>query len=161
VPNSASNLLRLFEWCYNNKAIAEYRELFTDDYVFFFNPTDSAGEAYRQVPWTREDELISTAHLFVGGSADQPPADRIQLTLDRSFTIVRDDNYKLSDPSGRWHKSIVTQIDFLIETTSDAQRVSGQVRFYVIRGDSALIPDEIEAGRVRSRLQSLVHPPAG
>jgi hypothetical protein len=145
VPNSASNLLRLFEWCYNNKAISEYRELFTDDYVFYFNPLDSAGEAYKQAPWRREDELVSTTHLFIGGSADQPPADRIDLKLDRSFTIVPDPNYVHSDAKGRWHKSILTQIDFSIQTTSDAQQVSGQVRFYVIRGDSALIPEEMRS----------------
>jgi hypothetical protein len=77
-PNSATNLLRLFEWCYNNKAIAEYREIFTDDYRFVFSPLDSAGADYRGTPWTREDELISTTQLFVGGSADQPPASSIR-----------------------------------------------------------------------------------
>src|SRR5438477_10985510 len=52
VPSSAPGVLRLFEWCYNNRAIAEYREIFTADYRFVFNPQDSAGAAYRGVPWT-------------------------------------------------------------------------------------------------------------
>src|SRR5262245_28833414 len=88
-PTSAPNVLRLFEWCYNNKAIAEYRELFSDDYRFVFNPVDSAGSAYRGSPWTREDELISTTQLFVGGGVEAP-ASTILLNFDRSFYVQPD-----------------------------------------------------------------------
>src|SRR5580765_8058137 len=55
VPSSATGVLRLFEWCYNNKAIAEYSELFTADYEFLFSPLDSAGADYRGAKWRRED----------------------------------------------------------------------------------------------------------
>jgi hypothetical protein len=144
VPSSASNLLRLFEWCYNNKALAEYRELFTDDYRFVFSPLDSAGLEYKGTPWTREDELISTTHLFVGGSADQPPASAVRLTLDPNFYVFPDPNYVQWDPTGIWHKNIRTQIVINIQTgDGNAIDISGAARFYLVRGDSAVIPEEL------------------
>jgi hypothetical protein len=144
VPSSASNLLRLFEWCYNNKSIAEYRELFTDDYRFVFSPLDSAGLEYKGTPWTREDELISTTHLFVGGSADQPPASSLHLTLDPNFYVFPDPNYLQWDPTGIWHKNIRTQIVLNIQTGDGSGiDISGAARFYLVRGDSAVIPQEL------------------
>src|SRR5262245_20308394 len=90
VPTTAANLLRLFEWCYNNRAVAEYREIFTDDYRFAFSALDPAGEAYQDRPFTREGELISTTNLFRGGDADQPAATDISLILDNNFSEFRD-----------------------------------------------------------------------
>ncbi len=128
VPTSASNLLRLFEWCYNNKAITEYREIFTADYRFLFSPLDSAGADYRGIPWTREDEMISTTQLFVGGSADQP-------------------DYAQWDPTGRWHTNIRTQVVLSIQTgDGNAIDISGAANFYMVRGDSAVIPEELHFG---------------
>jgi hypothetical protein len=142
VPSSATGVLRLFEWCYNNRAAAEYRELFTDDYRFFFNPRDSAGADYRAQPWTREDELISTTQLFQGGSAEAP-ASSITLHLDRNFVVVPDGRYPW-DALGRWHKIINTQVLLNIRTTDgNAIDISGSAIFYFVRGDSALIPREL------------------
>ncbi len=144
VPSSASGVLRLFEWCYNNKAIAEYRELFTDDYEFRFSPLDSAGAEYRGTKFTREDELISTTQLFLGGAADQPPANTIRLTLDKNFFVFPDRNYTQWDAKGRWHKSIRTQVALYIQTSDgNAIDVSGAANFYMVRGDSAVIPEEL------------------
>ena len=146
VPNSSSNLLRLFEWCYNNKAIAEYREIFTADYRFLFSPLDSAGADYRGTPWTREDELISTTQLFVGGSADQPAASSIRLTLDRNFYVYADPEFAQWDPLGRWHTNIRTQVVLNIQTgDGNAIDISGAANFFMVRGDSATIPDELLA----------------
>jgi len=145
-PNSATNLLRLFEWCYNNKAIAEYREIFSDDLRFVFSPLDSAGADYRGTPWTREDELISTTNLFVGGSADQPPASSIQLTLDKNFVVYADPDHFQWDPLGRWHTNVRTQVVLNIQTgDGNAINISGAAVFYLVRGDSAVIPEELQA----------------
>ena len=46
-PNSPQNAVRLFEWCWVNRGVDEYRELFTDDYVFISAGTDSAGNPSR------------------------------------------------------------------------------------------------------------------
>ena len=144
VPNSAPNVLRLFEWCYNQKAVAEYRELFTDDFEFRFSPADSAGAEYRGTKFTREDELISTTQLFLGGAADQPPASSVRLTLDKNFFVYPDPNFSSTDARGRWHKYITTQVSLYIETADgNAIEVSGAARFYMVRGDFALIPQEL------------------
>ncbi|MEK7331618.1 MAG: hypothetical protein AAB113_12555 [Candidatus Eisenbacteria bacterium] len=144
VPSSASNLLRLFEWCYNNKAIAEYREIFTDDYRFFFSPLDSAGAPYRGERWTREDELIYATQLFVGGSADQLAASSIRLALDKNFFVYPDPNYAQWDVRGRWHKNIRTHVFLNIQTADgNSLEISGAANFYMVRGDSAVIPEEL------------------
>ncbi len=78
VPVNPRSTLLLFQWCWEHRAIDEYRELFTDDYRFYFSETDTAGQAFRDTPWTREDEMTSATNLFVGGGS-QPPADRITL----------------------------------------------------------------------------------
>jgi hypothetical protein len=146
VPSSAAGVLRLFEWCYNNKSIAEYREIFTDDYRFFFSPLDSAGAEYRGIPWTREDELISTTQLFVGGSADQPAASSIRLNLDKNFLVYADPTFVSSDARGRWHKNIRTQVVLQIQTgDGNAIDISGAANFYMVRGDSAVIPPDLQA----------------
>jgi len=141
VPSSASGILRLLEWCYLNRAASEYRELFTDDYRFLFSALDSTGAAYRDNPWTREDELISTTNLFQGGDASQPAASNIQLILDKNFRITNDPNFP---NSGKWYKSIRSTVTLIITTTDGAQtNVNGNARFFLVRGDSALIPEEL------------------
>jgi hypothetical protein len=143
VPSSAANVLRLFEWCYNNKAINEYREIFTDDYRFFFSPLDSAGAEWRGEPWRREDELLSATQLFVGGSATEPPASSIHLTLDKNFFVYPDPNYPW-DSRRTWHSNIRTLVQLRIETSDgNAIDISGAANFYMVRGDSAVIPEEL------------------
>jgi hypothetical protein len=142
IPNSPTNLLRLFEWCYVNRAVAEYREIFSDDYRFVFSAVDPAGDAYRDRPFTREDELISTTNLFRGGDADQPAATDISLILDNNFAEFTDPrpgkgNFKI-------HKKIGTSVLLSIRTTDGNQtEVRGRASFFVVRGDSAVIPQEL------------------
>ena len=144
VPSSAPGVLRLFEWCYNQQAIAEYREIFTDDYRFLFSPLDSSGAEWRGTPWTREDELISTTALFVGGSATEPAATSIRLSLDRNFFVYPDPAYTQWDPVGRWHKHIQTTVTLLIGTDDGSSfEITGSASFYMVRGDSAVIPEEL------------------
>jgi len=153
VPNSAPGVLRLFEWCYNNKAIAEYREIFTEDYQFYFNALDSAGADWRGTPFTRDDELIQATNLFVGGSATEPAASSIRLSLDRNFFVFPDPDYTEyegpfprtpRDPLGRWHKNIRTTVTLQIGTDDgNSIEITGHANFYMVRGDSALIPEEL------------------
>lgn len=150
VPNSPANVLRLLEWCYNNRSPAPCRELFTEDFRWLCSPLDSTGAAWRDPPWTRDDELISTTHLFVGGSVDQPPASIIRLLFDRSFFVHPDPFFThfpdntLRDPSGVWHKSIRTTVTLQIGTDDGNWfEIRGHAAFYFVRGDSALIPEEL------------------
>jgi hypothetical protein len=144
-PDSPAGTLRRLEWCFNRRALSELRELFTADFRFFFSPLDSAGAAYRGTPWTRSDELISTARLF-GGSANPPSAISIYLALDRSFLVYADPRFTAWDPEGRWHKNIRTQVVLHIQLHDGSViDISGAANFYFVRGDSAAIPADLVA----------------
>src|SRR5688572_19532114 len=56
--------LRFLEWSWNRRDIARYAEIVADDFRFTFSALDSYGDAYRDSPWTREDEIASIGHLF-------------------------------------------------------------------------------------------------
>ncbi len=142
VPNSPQGVLKLFRWCWVNRSIAEYRDIFTDDYRFVFSARDSAGNTYRDRPWLREDELISADHLFVGGTATEPPASNI--TLDYTTSLIA---YADSRPgkNPRWHKEIRTEVLLRVSRGESGFEVKGPALFFLVRGDSALIPKEMEA----------------
>jgi hypothetical protein len=135
--------VRLLEWCYKHRSFSEYRELFTADYRFVFSNRDSAGRNYpAETPWTRDDELESTRKLFEGGDANQLAATQISLTLDKNFTVLNDPRPGKNNPTQR--KSITTQVNLTITTTDGAAtNVFGTVTFYLVRGDSANIPQEL------------------
>lgn len=140
VPDTPSNALRLLEWCYNNRALAEYRELFTADYRFQFGALDKYGDAYKETPWTREDELTSATKLFQG-STDKQAAASITLNLDPNFSVRNDPRPGTND---RWHRSIRTSHLLRIIDANQVQTdVTGFSLFFVVRGDSALIPQEL------------------
>ena len=139
-PSSPANALRLLEWTYNRRDPVPYRELFTDDYRFWFSALDPAGNAYRDQPWTREDELISTAKLFQGGDANQPAATDITLSLDRDFGVFNDPRL---GKAGRWHKRIRTTVALSIVAGGGQSEITGSANFYLVRGDSAMIPQEL------------------
>lgn len=141
LADSPENTLRLLEWCYEHRATAEYRELFSDDYRFVFGTLDPDGLAYRDNPWTREDEVESTTKLFQGGDANQPAATSITIALDRNFRVGIDPRYP---NSVRWRKLIRTAVTLRINDVSGSQTdVSGYANFFLVRGDSALIPEEL------------------
>jgi len=141
VPDSPANVLRLLVWAYNNRSIAEYREIFTDDYRFAFSALDPAGNAYRGDIWTREDEVISATHLFQGGSPTEPAAVSITLSLGGNLTPEIDDRPGKND---RMHKKINTTVTLVIVTPDKQTNVNGLAAFYLTRGDVALIPDELK-----------------
>lgn len=146
VPLSPQAALQLLEWSYNHKALLECTDLFTADYRFYFSPMDSAGAHYRSVPWIREDEVISTSHLFLGGSARQPPAASVRLMLDKNFVVYPDAEFVASDPQGRWHKTIRTQVVLNLRLgDGSAIDISGGTTFSLVRGDSAAIPADLIA----------------
>jgi hypothetical protein len=141
-PTNAADLVRLFKWCWENRDIAQYLEIFSDDYRFAFAITDSAGNPYRNNPWTREDELASSTHLFVGGSASEPAASNISLIFDGDLLATPDFR---QGKTARWHQQIqITTLTLTInKTDGSAVRVTGGALFYLVRGDSAVIPQEM------------------
>jgi hypothetical protein len=142
-PSSAAGVLRRLEWAYNNRSCETQRDLFAADFVFAFSSRDSAGADYRTTPWTREDELISACHLIVGGAA-YAPASNITLLFDRNFVELPDPRSVAWDPTGRWRRAITTHLLLDIRATDGSTiSISGQARFFFVRGDSARIPDEL------------------
>ena len=140
VPDSPVNALRLLEWCYGQRAINEYRELFSADYRFVFGLLDETGNAYRDQPWTREDDLESTTNLFQGGDANQPAATSIVIVLDRNPRVTDDPNF----PGSRWRRLIRTSVLLRVTDANSGQReASGFANFFLVRGDSAVIPPDL------------------
>jgi hypothetical protein len=141
VPDSPSNVLRLLEWCYEYRAIAEYRELFDADYRFVFSVLDKYGNEYRDRFWNREDELESTSHLFQGGDANQPAAASIRIDLERNFVVTNDPRFP---GQGRWRKQIRTSVTLIILDVNQTQtQATGYALFSLARGDVAQIPEEL------------------
>ena len=133
-PNSPSGVLRLFEWAYNNRDFSQYRTVFTDDYRFVFGATDTAGNRYRNQPYTRADELASAQNLFGAAST-------ITLALDKSFVVFPDPRPGMNPT---YHKNILTQVQLNIVTQDGGQtNVEGKANFFLVRGDSAAIPADL------------------
>jgi hypothetical protein len=139
-PNSAQNVIRLFEWCWRNRDITTYEQIFTADFRFVFALGDSAGNLFRDEPVTRDMELNIARNLFVGGGTASP-ASSILLNLDPTLRALPD-----SRPGKNpiWHNEIVTGVDLTIKTEAGAEyHIQGNARFFVVRGDSARIPEEL------------------
>ena len=147
VPDSPRHALDLFQWCWKNRDFTPYREIFTADYRFEFAATDSAGNAYRNTPWTRDDELISAKNLFQSGTAGEPQASQITLIFDGNLTAVPDDRRDSSNTTFVYpfHQMIQIPNLTLTVTKSDgtAYRVTGGATFYFVSGDSADIPTDL------------------
>jgi hypothetical protein len=144
-PSSPANVIKLFAWCWANRDPSLYSEIFTDDYRFQFAANDSAGNAYRDSPWIREYELSSAQHMFTGG-ADRPPASDISITIDKLLVGLPDPR---PGKNPKWHKSVRTHVDLKITIEENGSpsvsSVQGYALFYVVRGDSAVIPPELAA----------------
>ena len=142
--NSPSGVVSAFLWCNQNRSTEGYGLLFTDDFQFAFAALDTNGNAFRD-DWNRERELVYFDHLVNGGAADQPAASQITLVFDRSFRVQNDTRAGKYDPDRR--KTITTQVNLMIQTTDGtATNVNGKATFYLVRGDSARIPEDLDLG---------------
>jgi hypothetical protein len=141
VPDSPIGIIQLFQWCWRNRAYDTYQELFTDNYRFEFATGDSAGDFYRDTPWTRSDELATAQHLFVTGTPSQPPATSITLDFTQDLRVDVDPRPGKTDTT--YHRLVTAQVLLRVNLSDGTQEVRGPVYFYVIRGDSAIIPPEL------------------
>jgi len=144
-PDTPARAVRLVEWCWNFRGVDQYSTVFTDDYRFVFALGDSAGSAYRANPFGRSDELYTSTGVFIG-NASHSAAGSLVTTLDQVFTTLPDDRPG-KDPN--WHKLIRTHADLLASINVGAGpqlvEIHGYAKFYLVRGDSALIPPELVA----------------
>ena len=141
-PTTPSDAIRLFEWCWVNRGVEEYKELFTEDYQFQSATLDSAGNGTRDVITRRSDEVETAENIFIG-TVERPPASRITLNFDRNLVPFPDTRLgKAPD----WHKTIRTSVDLKVEVGDGSTlEVTGYALFYLTRGDSAAIPAELRA----------------
>lgn len=141
VPDSPAGIVDLFQWCWRNRAYDTYQEIFTDNYRFVFATGDSAGDFYRGTPWTRSDELATAQHLFVTGTPGQPPATSITLDWTQDLSIDLDPTRAIADSA--YFRLVSAQVLLRVNLGEETQEVRGPVYFYVVRGDSAIIPPEL------------------
>lgn len=140
--DSPSNAIRLFEWGWEHRDLGAFRDVLAGDFLFVFTLGDSAGYPVRHAPFGREQMLLCLTHLFVGGGS-APPATSIALTLDPTLRALPDSRV---GKNGKWHKEIVTSVDLTIKLEDLTEyRVTGYARFFVVRGDSAVIPGDLVA----------------
>jgi len=136
-PNSPQGLMKLFRWCWVNRSIAEYEDLFTEDFRFVFSDVDAVDNP----PILRDEEIAIARRIFVDGNANEPRAKRIELTfVNEPLIPIADTRRGKTDP---WHKLIQTRVTLRVELADEAIQIDGDLNFYVVRGDSALIPEEM------------------
>jgi len=140
-PVSPQAVVRLFEWSWNYRSLDHLAETLSGDFRFVFAQGDSAGNQFRDHSMDRQQLLDCAGHLFFG-SATEPPATSIVLHFDPTLRPV-DDSRPGRNP--RWHKEIVTSVDLDVRTELKGYRITGYARFFVVRGDSALIPPDLVA----------------
>jgi hypothetical protein len=138
-PSTPQGVVRLFAWCWNNQDTTRYREVFTDDFRFVFAAGDSVGQSYPN-GLGRDEMLACARHLFVGGGT-APPAASITLLLDATLLPLNDSR---PGKNPKWHKEVPTSVHLTVETQEGVQyNVTGNATFFVVRGDSAMIPPEL------------------
>jgi hypothetical protein len=136
-PTTPKAALELLRWCWVNRSIAEYEELFTDDFRFAFTDAEAANYA----PVLRFDELEIARHLLVDGSATEPRVKRVDLTFSSSLVAIPDQRPGKIAP---WHKQITTGVVLRVDLGESIWDVQGDVTFYLVRADSALIPQDLK-----------------
>ena len=141
-PTTPQNAIKLFEWCWKNRGVEEYKTLFTDDYVFQSAELDSAGNGGRDVLTRRNDEIETAQNMFIG-SAERPPAAKITLNFDPNLVPFPDTR---PGKDQKWHKTIRTSVDLKVDVDEgNTLEVTGHALFFLTRGDSALIPKELQS----------------
>ena len=141
-PTTPQNAVRLFEWCWKFRGVEEYKELFTEDYVFISAGLDSAGNQSRDIQARRDDEMITAENMFIG-SAERPPAAKIVLDFDRNLIAFPDSR---PGKTPKWHQTVRTSVNLKVDIDEgNALEVTGFALFYLVRGDSAAIPAELKA----------------
>jgi hypothetical protein len=139
VADSPANAVRLFEWDLDHRDHDRLSSLFTDDFLFACAVSDSAGNAFSGHGLARLDLLEELQHLIVGGGTS-PPANDISLQIDPSLHPQQDTRPGKGDTT--YHQEILTSVVLQIETDLESFQVTGDARFFVVRGDSALIPQD-------------------
>jgi hypothetical protein len=141
VPDSPVGLIRRLEWAYENRKLADYADLFTSDFRFYFCDP----ELIDRYPtgWSRDDEIASARHLFEGFVNDdgeyRPAAEAIELTMKE---IEVHSVPSRADSTAFYRKVRVPSVRLIVHLPGDDLFVEGQPHeFWVVRGDAAALVD--------------------
>jgi hypothetical protein len=143
-PTTSQNAVKLFEWAVVNRDVESLEPLFTADFAFVSVGTDSAGNPSREVLGGR-DWVLAVFRCMLDGGADGPPVARVSLTFDRNLRPQRDPRAGYQDHDSLY-KTIRTSFDLSIDIGDGSTfEVTGYALFFLVRGDVAVIPDELQA----------------
>ncbi len=140
-PQSAVQLLQS---AYERRDTSTYRLLFTEDFRFSFDPSDSAGNPFREEGWTRDLELRSADHLLREGTATDPPASSLSLAFE---SVLHDEETgDHLDPTT--HRKVSTSVLLQVQTGDSYYWIQGRADFYLVHYSAASLPAAIRS-RVR------------
>ena len=144
--DSPVNAVRLLEWSWNYRDLDRFEGLLTEDFTFGCAAFDSAGNAFRDRALARFDEIESARHLFAGGGSS-PPATYIALRFDQNLIPEPDSRTGKQNPA--YHQEVATSVVLRIRTDDEEFQVTGAARFFLVRGDSAVLPEPLVARGAR------------
>jgi len=128
-------------WCWDNRDTAGLQDLFTDDYEFAFSVGDTSTAHMSSLH--RDDELRVSRHLFLEGSGFESVATSIEFAIDPTLTDTPDSRPG-RDPLR--HREVLTAVLVHVRSQSQEFLVAGHARFFLVRGDSAGIPQALING---------------
>ena len=125
------DLVHAIAFSYESRSLAAYRDLMTDDFMMVCAEADSAGNVSQGATHTREDELLRFAAL--ADPYREPPFR--ELTLEFGEPIVTTAGTR---PGHRVIRT--TYLMQYAEGSEQTRSLTGEVQFFIVRGDSASLP---------------------
>lgn len=138
IPDAPANVVMLLKWCWEHKDIQRYRDLFTADFRF------TSGS---DLAWGRDEELATVGHLFGGGTPTQASVSSLSLGYLGLLLPGTDSSLGRTWP---WHQQALLPA-VLVMSRGDGSNLQGEglTLFYLVRGDSAAIPADMQARGIR------------
>jgi hypothetical protein len=137
--NSPANAVTRFDWALNHRDAGAIESMLTSDFQFVSTSTDSAGNAAsvaRDRAW-----LVAALDSLMSSS------EQVSLVLDNNLIAFPDSR---TGKSSTWHKEIRTFLDLEVRIDiGNAVEVSGNALFFLTRGDSVIVPQELVNRGVR------------
>lgn len=119
-----------------------YSWTLTDDFQFVFAPSDSAGNAFLGRCMNRDIEVLAAKRMFEAGTDLEPPFVSVSFVLGPGLLNLPDPRPG-KDPTV--HRLIRGPFTFSADQGQAEFRITGNVNFYLVRGDSAAIPAGLDA----------------
>lgn len=147
-PNTPANVVKRIEWDWQHRD-THYMSLLTDDFRFVFAEGDSGSGQWNYTPWDRVVESSAIYAMFDAGSLP-PRLVSFSFDLDPTFDTMPDPRPG-KDP--KWHKAIRSHVNVVadLDLGSGLERrvITGGSLFFLVRGDSAMIPPDLVLEGVR------------